>query len=294
MQTMKEIVNWLRSVEELARDVYRGAAAVFHGDPQLSVFLGELADNEESHCELMIKLAELLRTIPAQPPSDIKLDQATRDRITAPLEEFSQRLAAASISEKEVMEYIARAEFSEWNDIFLYVVNTFGGRTREIQSMTAAVQDHEARIEHFFQTLPDELRPSLDVSTLPRVWERKVLVVEDSKLLRELTAGLLEKQASVDTAENGQDALEKTRESFFDAIVTDIRMPVLDGIGFYRRAVQEHPDMKNRFLFISFMPPPDAKTFISENNLSLLLKPFDPDDLRQAVAAITGGHSRGT
>jgi len=57
-----------------------------------------------------------------------------------------------------------------------------------------------------------------------------VLVVDDSINTREIERSILEAYGyTVITAEDGQDAMEKTRETLFDLVVTDVEMPRLDG-----------------------------------------------------------------
>jgi len=59
----------------------------------------------------------------------------------------------------------------------------------------------------------------------------KILVVEDEKAQRELyMMELTEEGYEVDQAENGAEAVAKTRNNDYDLIVMDIRMPEMDGI----------------------------------------------------------------
>lgn len=70
----------------------------------------------------------------------------------------------------------------------------------------------------------------------------RALIVEDEDLMREY----LEKNLSTicaewcaaDTAVDGQEAIEKIEGSHFDGIITDIRMPVMDGLAM-SRAIRE-------------------------------------------------------
>ncbi|MBP5151592.1 MAG: response regulator [Lachnospiraceae bacterium] len=61
----------------------------------------------------------------------------------------------------------------------------------------------------------------------------RILVVEDNEINRDIAVTLLEKKnAVVDTAENGEEAVDKfmaSEEGFYDGILMDIRMPVMDG-----------------------------------------------------------------
>ncbi|HIJ80316.1 MAG TPA: hybrid sensor histidine kinase/response regulator [Desulfuromonadales bacterium] len=60
-----------------------------------------------------------------------------------------------------------------------------------------------------------------------------VLVVDDSINTREIEKSILEAYGyTVETAEDGQDALEKTGGCLYDLVITDVEMPRLDGFSF--------------------------------------------------------------
>jgi CheY-like chemotaxis protein len=59
----------------------------------------------------------------------------------------------------------------------------------------------------------------------------KILVADDDFYIREFIKTVLESQEYwVDTAENGQQALEKLRQNHFDLAILDMKMPILDGL----------------------------------------------------------------
>jgi two-component SAPR family response regulator len=64
-------------------------------------------------------------------------------------------------------------------------------------------------------------------------------------------------------------------------------MPNMSGLDFYRQAVIEHPHLKNRFVFLSAAPSPADIKYLKEQGLSLLMKPFKLEQLREAVHRIT-------
>ncbi len=58
----------------------------------------------------------------------------------------------------------------------------------------------------------------------------KILIIEDNPVLRENLVFLLKKSGFVtESAKNGQEALEKISKTFYDAMVLDINMPVMNG-----------------------------------------------------------------
>ncbi len=73
--------------------------------------------------------------------------------------------------------------------------------------------------------------------------ELKILYVEDDKELRENTSVLLTNlfQKSI-TAENGVDGLEKYKKEIFDIVITDINMPILNGIDMIKEIKKIHPE----------------------------------------------------
>jgi DNA-binding NarL/FixJ family response regulator len=62
---------------------------------------------------------------------------------------------------------------------------------------------------------------------------RSVLIVDDSRVVREALCELFTREAEFDVcgeAENGRDAIERARQLHPDLIVTDLSMPVMNGI----------------------------------------------------------------
>src|SRR5260221_4351044 len=60
----------------------------------------------------------------------------------------------------------------------------------------------------------------------------RLLIVDDSPIVRALVGGYLRTAGfSVEEADNGADALRKMESQTFDVIITDLRMPEMDGFG---------------------------------------------------------------
>ena len=73
--------------------------------------------------------------------------------------------------------------------------------------------------------------------------EPRVLVVDDEKSMRDLLAITLQKAGyDVTLAEGGAAAVEAIRRDSFDAIITDLRMPKVDGLQVLRSAKEASPD----------------------------------------------------
>ncbi len=81
---------------------------------------------------------------------------------------------------------------------------------------------------------------------------KKILVVDDSALMRKLACDIIKKDGrydSPDTCRNGEEALEKVKKNKYDAIVLDVYMPVMDGLEFLRQLKKE--GLKERVMMFS-------------------------------------------
>src|SRR5204863_9063313 len=73
---------------------------------------------------------------------------------------------------------------------------------------------------------------------------QKVLIVEDDQEIRTLLVEILE-QASfeVDSASEGLDALEKLKQTVYDIVLTDLRLPGMEGEEIVCQARTRYPDL---------------------------------------------------
>lgn len=269
-----DVVSWLEYIEQFVGRLYTSAAKAFAHDKHFSKFLRRLAEDEKSHAQFMSMVSVHLREKKKRFMLDIALDLKTRNSVEAPLKRFEDHLTGKSISKRQVVEYMARAESSELNPVFLYIVGKFGEIDRKAEHMTAEIQSHLSRIHDYINILPQDLKPSIDVGTLPSVWEERFLVVDDHEPLRQLVASLLGRRGIVEAVAGAGNALEKVREHFYNGIVSDIQMPGMDGLEFYERAVECYPQLKKHFLFYSADITPEREAYMKKNELLFLRKPF--------------------
>lgn len=109
----------------------------------------------------------------------------------------------------------------------------------------------------------------------------RLLVVDDEPELADLMRQMLEGAGfEVATAESGAVALELLGEARFDAIVSDLRMPDMDGAALWRAVRERHPGLARRMLFVTGDTlSPGAERFLAESRCASLDKPFARDDL---------------
>jgi CheY-like chemotaxis protein len=111
----------------------------------------------------------------------------------------------------------------------------------------------------------------------------RILVVDDEPFIVQLVADMLSDEGyDVDTAANGLLAIEQIRQRSYDLILSDLRMPALDGLALYRELENHWPDLVRRIVFVSgTIEQPEYRTFLEETGVPVLPKPFDLDELRE-------------
>jgi DNA-binding response OmpR family regulator len=73
---------------------------------------------------------------------------------------------------------------------------------------------------------------------------RKVLLVEDDPILRNLIKEVLTADKYIcHPVNDGREALETVNTETFDAVITDVKMPYIDGIRLTRELSKKYPDM---------------------------------------------------
>jgi two-component system NtrC family sensor kinase len=89
------------------------------------------------------------------------------------------------------------------------------------------------------------------------------------------------------TASSGAEALERLAAEHFDAILTDMRMPDLDGRALYHEIERRWPGRAGRVVFVTGDTLASAlREFVSESGRPVIEKPFLPSEVRRVVAEL--------
>jgi CheY-like chemotaxis protein len=283
---MKEIIEWLIGIEDRSHKAYERAAMQLKDDKEFADFLWHLAADEKVHYNFMCKAAELVKG--TDYPSVVSLNNEARQKVEDYFLLCEKRIEANKLTRENVIDCIISTEFSEWNNMFLYVVNTLKRSHREFIPAAVNMQQHKRYVERFLEARPEFSQFLKRIQLLSRVWQEKILVVEDDKILANLLAAILEDEGAVETAANGEEGLKKVGEKYFAAIVTDVDMPVMDGIEFYKKAIKLYPNIKGRFLFFTGLSVEERLAFFRTNNLKYLMKPSPIADIKKAVINVIG------
>jgi CheY-like chemotaxis protein len=115
-----------------------------------------------------------------------------------------------------------------------------------------------------------------------------ILVIDDEPLVAGVIADTLMLVGyKVETAKNGREGLEKIAACAYDLILSDLRMPELDGVGLYRELEQHHPSVLRRLAFVSgTTEPPEYASFLERTGATVLGKPFALAHLQRLVQRI--------
>jgi two-component system cell cycle response regulator CpdR len=117
----------------------------------------------------------------------------------------------------------------------------------------------------------------------------RILLAEDDESMRGFLARALERAGhDVVAMENGAEALERLKAEPFDLLLTDIVMPMMDGIELARHASELDPGLKIMFItgFAAVTLESDPKAL---NDAKMLSKPFHLRDLVDTVEQVLAG-----
>jgi len=163
------------------------------------------------------------------------------------------------------------------------------------------IQEHGGRIEvksalgigtTFVVLMPVQKHSVLEVEAQPspqesRVVRKRILVVEDDVAIRQLFTEVLSSDGhSVETVDSGVAALQSLGKYEYDLIFSDIKMPKLNGMDFYKDLKSRGRGMEQRVVFVTGdLINPETRQFLESTGCSWLGKPFDITAIKRIAAA---------
>jgi len=117
-----------------------------------------------------------------------------------------------------------------------------------------------------------------------------ILAVDDSSSMRQMVAFTLKGAGyQVVEAADGQEALNKAKSQKFDLIITDVNMPIMDGITFIRHLRGEANYKFTPMLMLTTESSADKKAAgKAAGATGWIVKPFNPDQLLNTVKKVLG------
>jgi DNA-binding NarL/FixJ family response regulator len=119
----------------------------------------------------------------------------------------------------------------------------------------------------------------------------RIVIADDQAIVREGLVQLLGGLSGIDVvgaAADGEQALALVAEHHPDAILLDLHMPVLDGIGATRRLVAEHPEVAIVVL-TTYVDDESVREALRAGARSYLTKDADRAEIATALRAAAGG-----
>ena len=120
---------------------------------------------------------------------------------------------------------------------------------------------------------------------------RRILVVDDEPAIREALEAFLDVEGhAVATAANGRAAAALLDAAMFDAVITDIRMPDMDGMALYAHIQRVRPTLASHVIFCTGDTiAPETRAFVQQEGLRVIEKPFKLAALRDLVQDVLNG-----
>jgi PAS domain S-box-containing protein len=134
--------------------------------------------------------------------------------------------------------------------------------------------------------------PEADLGPI-RLTERTILVVDDEPSITEMLVEILSHAgARVEVASNGLEAVKRLESgSSYDAILSDLRMPHLDGPGLYQEVLRSRPELGSRIIFMTGDAlSPRVASFLETVSAPRISKPFSPDTILRVVYDAVTSH----
>ena len=120
---------------------------------------------------------------------------------------------------------------------------------------------------------------------------KEVLVVDDEQqMLVAIRETLNRKGFQVTTASSGSDAVGKLQRNFYQAVLTDVRMPGLDGMDLLRH-VKKHSPTTPVIMLTGHGTVADAVFALKQGAYDYLMKPFSAGQLTEVLTKATAGAS---
>src|SRR5690348_12941328 len=121
-----------------------------------------------------------------------------------------------------------------------------------------------------------------------RVSQRTILIVDDEAEIRDALSEILTgARHRVVAVASGREALERMAREHYDAIITDIRMPDIDGRTLYQEIQRRWPRQTSRVVFVTGDTLASAlREFVTQSGRPVIEKPFLPSEVRRIVAEL--------
>ena len=120
------------------------------------------------------------------------------------------------------------------------------------------------------------------------VSKTRLLIVDDEPNILDLVARSLSGEIDItDQAESGDIALEMVRDTNYDCILLDLKMPGTNGIDFYKTVVASDPKLADRIIFMTGdTARRESAAFLEDKRNPVIIKPFQVEHVKKVVGLV--------
>lgn len=112
---------------------------------------------------------------------------------------------------------------------------------------------------------------------------KNILIIDDDKYIQQVFTRILRKQGYlIDSAETGQEAMEKLQNQKYDLAIIDVKLPDTNGTDLISKIHAMHPDMI-KIAITGFPSLEDATKVIDRGASAYLVKPVKPEELIRII-----------
>jgi two-component system NtrC family sensor kinase len=251
--------------------------------PDLPNVLGELHQIEQVAFNIALNATQALALrLPGEPRHLRFSARADQDSVVLAIEDTGPGIAPEHLS--RVFEpFFTTRDVGQGMGMGLAVVYSIVQQHHGevwVESSPGVGTTFRVRLQRIDGTLEEKRVPPV---AIPR--NLSVLLVEDDDLVRTMAQRALERlECRVDAVSRGEEALARALVGNYALVITDVRMPGLDGVELYERLRVLKPSVRWLILTGDTMGE-RSSAFLQRTGLPVLHKPFTHEQLLESIAA---------
>ncbi len=153
----------------------------------------------------------------------------------------------------------------------------------EIKAVEERYQEERTRLDTAITKTEGQIK---DLQAKKTVKKRPILLVDDEKNIRLTLSQSLEPLGlPIQTAVNGEEALQKIQEAEFGLLLLDLKMPGMDGMDVLRRVRERWPAMPV-IIITAHGTIESAVDAMKIGAVDFIQKPFSPREIRELVTKV--------
>lgn len=240
---MLEHLIWLSKIED-ALALALSPASRKRPAPPGTGHLGKVVAGKKRLSRTIRSTASGIKKARVRTPAVVGLKSARED-VESSFSLLAEALLAG-MDGAELAEAIAIHEYLKWNNIFLTLANIVKDGFPEAIPMLARAQRSKRSVERFLEA-EGSAQGLFRLRASEPAWRERFLLV--GQVCPSVEAGL-KHDGVVEAIPTGAQAIERLRERYYGALVTDEELPDVHALELCRRASRLFPGIEERFLFL--------------------------------------------